>query len=87
MSWNYRIVKHRERDGATWYAIQAVNYHEKPDASTPKSWTEPVINTTEGEPVAGLLFIIAGILMAWAQPVLVYDDETETLKEQSCEPV
>jgi len=70
MTWNYRIIEHKNTDGSLWFAIHEVYYDE---AGTPKSCSEEPC-FAHGEDIETLITDMQYITKALNKPVLRYSD-------------
>lgn len=77
MIWNYRVIKHKQKDGADYLAIHEV-YYDEPDGA-PHSCTEDAIKMI-GDDIKGLRWTLRKMLKATEMEILHDDDfkgETE----------
>jgi len=70
MTWNYRILEHKNADGSSWFAIHEVYYDE---AGTPKSCSEEPC-FAHGEDAETLITDMNYMMKALNKPVLSYNE-------------
>jgi len=70
MTWNYRILEHRNVDGGLWFAIHEVYYDE---AGTPKLCSEEPC-FAYGEDIESLATNAEYMMKALIKPILSYND-------------
>jgi hypothetical protein len=70
MTWNYRIIEHKNTDGSSWFAIHEVYYDE---AGTPEHCSEEPC-FAHGEDVETLITDMQYMTQALNKPVLRYSD-------------
>ncbi len=69
--WNYRVMRHIERDGSTWLALHEVRYDA---AGQPTTWTEDEASPG-GETLDDVRADLRHMLAALDLPVLDLDDD------------
>ena len=70
MTWNYRILEHKNADGSSWFAIHEVYYNE---AGNPESCSqEPCF--AHGDDTEGLITDMNYMMQALNKPVLSYKE-------------
>ena len=69
MYWNYRVVKHSEKDGSVWYAIHEAYYTVESVTHISELAAEP-----GGETIEELAEELRRMLKATEKPALNYED-------------
>jgi hypothetical protein len=69
MTWNYRILEHKNVDGSSWFAIHEVYYDE---AGTPEFCSEEPC-FAHGEDAEDLTVDMEYMMKALIKPVLSYN--------------
>ena len=76
MSWNYRMIEHKNLDGSSWFAIHEVYYD---DNGNPKYCSEGPCSA-HGEDIETLTTDMSYMMQALKKPTLRYNDFSK--KEQ-----
>lgn len=80
MTWDYRMIEHKNRDGSSWFAIHEVYYN---DLGAPQYCSEGPCSA-HGEDTETLLTDMQYMMKALNKPTLRYTDFTNK-KQQSNE--
>ena len=67
--WNYRIIKHTEKDGAVWYAIHEA-YYDKERAHS----VSMLPNSITGDTVKEIEWALEKMIEATKKPILNFED-------------
>ena len=70
MTWNYRILEHKDLDGSSWFAIHEVYYDDK---GNPVACTEGPCSA-HGEDTETLTTDMSYMMEALKKPALLYSD-------------
>ena len=70
MTWNYRIIEHKNFDGTSWFAIHEVHYNSQ---GKPEYCSEGPCSS-HGEDIESLTIDMQYMMEAFNKPVLRYND-------------